>query len=228
MTIPEPLDRARALTNIGLHDGLPQWAYAVELQRSRLRELQAEGHRLSELLRGSPEELAKVSMEQLIEWNSRLVADSHFLLVAVRHVLQLARHLRDRTSDDDHRADALLKAFLRGQHGRAEMIRGILEHFDRYWIEGKQDRRKGMSGWPKPVLPVDVGDKLHLHVGANQVDLLVLADDALELAHKLYEVWSEVTPWQDELPDPTDPPDDLTYLDELLGSESTEIDAGVG
>jgi len=229
MTIPEPLHRARALTNIGLHDGLPQWAYAVELQRSRLQELQAEGRRFSEFLRSSsPEGLARFSLEELSEWTSRLVADSHFLLVAVRHVLQLARHLRDRTSDDDHRADALLKAFLRGQHGRAEMIRGILEHFDRYWIEGKQDRRKGMSGWPKPVLPVDVGDKLHLHVGANQVDLLVLADDALELAHKLYEVWSEVTPWEEELPDPTDPPDDLTYLDELLGCESTEIDAGVG
>ena len=228
MTIPEPLHRARALTNIGLHDGLPQWAYAVELQRSRLQELQAEGRRFSEFLRSSsPEGLARFSLEELSEWTSRLVADSHFLLVAVRHVLQLARHLRDRTSDD-HRADALLKAFLRGKHGRAEMIRGILEHFDRYWIEGKQDRRRGMSGWPKPVLPVGMGDKLHLHIGANQVDLLVLADDALGLAHKLYEVWSEVTPWEEELPDPTDPPDDLTYLDELLGCGPPEIDDETG
>jgi len=92
------------------------------------------------------------------------------------------------------------------------MVRGILEHFDRYWIAGKQDRRKGMSGWPRSVDVVSVDNKLHLHVGANHVDLLLLADDALELAHKLYGVWSEVTPWDDPFFDPTDPPDDLDEL----------------
>jgi hypothetical protein len=213
MTIPDGLRRAQALANIGLRDGLPQWAYALNLQRSRLQQLQAEHRRLVEVWRSRPTgELARQTWEQVGEWNARLVADSHFLLVAVRHVLQLARHLRDRTNDDDHRADVLLEAFLQGKHGRAEMVRGILEHFDRYWIEGMQDRRKGMSGWSRPVDVLSVDDKLHLHVGANQVDLLLLADDALELAHKLYLVWSDVTPWDDPFFNPTDPPDDLDEL----------------
>jgi hypothetical protein len=213
MTIPDGLHRARALANIGLRDGLPQWAYALELQRSRLRELQVEGRRLDEVWRSRPSgELARLLWEQASEWNSRLVADSHFLLVAVRHVLQLARHLRDRTRDDDHRAEALLEAFLRGKHGRAEMVRGLLEHFDRYWIEGKQDRRKGIGEWPRPVDVLGVDDELQLHVGANQVDLLLLADDALELACRLYEVWCEVAPWDDPYWDPRDPPDDLDEL----------------
>ena len=118
MTIPDELRRAQVLANIGLRDGLPQWAYALKLQRSRLQQLQAEHRRLKEVWRNRPTgELARLTWEQLGEWNARLVADSHFLLVAVRHVLQLARHLRDRTRDDDHRAGVLLEAFLEGKHG---------------------------------------------------------------------------------------------------------------
>jgi hypothetical protein len=44
--------QARAFVNIGLHDGLPHWMYVLDLQRSRLRQLQAEGRRLGELIRG--------------------------------------------------------------------------------------------------------------------------------------------------------------------------------
>jgi hypothetical protein len=226
MTIPDELHRARALANIGLQDGLPKWAYALEVQRSRLRELQAEARRLDEIWHSMPTgELASLTWKQICEWNARLAIDSHFLLVAVRHVLQLARHLRDRTRDNNHRAEALLEAFLRGKHGRAEMVRGILEHFDRYWIEGKQDPRKGMGEWPRPVEVLHEDDKLYLRVGPNQVDLLLLADDALELAHKLYEVWSEVRPWDDPYWDPRDPPDDL---DELGVRIVLEIDHEAG
>jgi hypothetical protein len=57
------------------------------------------------------------------------------------------------------------------------------------------------------------------------VDLLLLADDALELAHKLHEVWSEVRPWDDPYWDPRDPPDDL---DELGVRIVLEIDHEAG
>jgi hypothetical protein len=215
----DSLHRARALANIGLHDGLPQWAYAVELQRSRLRQLQAEGRRLTEILSsGQAEQLASLS-EDMAKWNAQLVADGHFLLIAVRHILQLGRRLRDRTAEADHRADTLLQAFVGGEHGRAELVRGILEHFDRYWIEGKQDPRRGMRGWPRPVLAnIGVDAELYLRVGQNRLDLLALADDAVELAVKLYEVWAEVTPpaFASDMPDP---PDDLTYLDVLLETD---------
>jgi hypothetical protein len=198
--------KPRAFVNIGLHDGLPHWMYVLDLQRSRLRQLQAEGRRLSELLRGS-----QLTDWQLIpKWHAQLLADGHFLLIAVRHVLQLARHLRDRSPEDDGRAQALFEGFVRSRHGRAELVRGILEHFDRYWIEGKQEPRKGMAGWPRPAM-ADIGanDELYLLVGQNNIELLPLADDALKLAQGLYEVWSEITPPAIMSESPYDPPDEI-------------------
>jgi hypothetical protein len=207
MDTADHFEKARALTNIGLHDGLPHWAFVLELQRSRLRQLQVEGRRLMELMRSQ----RPVSdwWQQGIHWQSQLLADGHFLLIAVRHVLHLARHLRDYTPADDHRAEAVLEAFVEGRHGRAELVRGILEHFDRYWIEGKQDPRKGMSGWPMPI-QANIGgsDELYLLVGQNDLELLPLADDALELTEGLYAVWTEVTPPAIMSENPYDPPDE--------------------
>jgi hypothetical protein len=143
-----------------------------------------------------------------------LLADGHFLLIAVRHVLQLARHLRDRSSEKDGRVQALFEGFIHGRHGRAELVRGILEHFDRYWIEGKQEPRKGMAGWPRPAMAnIGANDELYILVGHNDIELLPLADDALALAQSLYEVWSEITPPAIMSEDPYDPPDELEGLE---------------
>jgi hypothetical protein len=199
-------EQLRAVTNIGLHDGLPHWAFVLELQRSRLRQLQAEGRRLMEQM--GTWRLPPDWGEKALDWQSQLLADGHFLLIAVTHVLQLARHLRDYTPGDDHRAEALFQAFVKGRHRRAEQVRGILEHFDRYWIEGKREPRKGISGWPSPIHANFGGGELYLRVGQNKLELLPLADDALELTRGLYEVWAEVTPpaiWSEN---PYDPPDE--------------------
>ena len=206
METEDHFHKARAFANIGLHDGLPHWAYVLDLQRSRLRQLQAEGRKLGELVR-----TGQLTDWQLIpKWQAQLLADAHFLLIAVRHVLQLARHLRDRSPKDDGRAQALIEGFLRGRHGRAELVRGILEHFDRYWIEGEQEPRKGMAGWPRPAMAnIGASDELYLLVGRNDIELLPLADDALKLAQGLYEVWSETPPPAIMSEDPYDPPDEI-------------------
>lgn len=217
------LEKARAVTNIGLHDGLPHWAFVLELQRSRLRHLQVEGRRLMELMRSRrpPSDWP----QQAIDWQSQLLADGHFLLIAVRHVLQVARHLRDYTPAEDHRAEVLLKAFVKGRHRRAELARGILEHVDQYWVEGKREPRKGMSGWPRPIQANFGGGELYLRVGQNELELLPLADDALELTHGLYEVWAEVTPPAIMSENPYDPPDDwelVTVADEPRSAEGPD------
>jgi hypothetical protein len=199
------LEKARAITNIGLHDGLPHWAFVLELQRSRLLQLQVEGRRLMELMR-SPRPPSDWP-EQAIDWQSQLLADGHFLLIAVRHVLQLARHLRDYTAAEDHRAEVLFEAFVKGRHRRAEQVRDILEHFDQYWVVGKREPRKGMSGWPRPIQANFGGGELYLRVGQNKLELFPLADDALELTRGLYEVWAEVTPPAIMSENPYDPPD---------------------
>lgn len=146
--------------------------------------------------------------QQAIDCQSQLLADGHFLVIAVRHVLQLARHLRDYTPADDHRAEALFLAFVKGRHGRAELVRDILEHFDRYWIVGKREPRKGMSGWPRRIHVNFGGGELYLRVGQNKLELLPLANDALELTRGLYEAWAEVTPPAIMSESPYDPPDD--------------------
>jgi hypothetical protein len=210
METDDRFHQARAFVNIGLHDGLPHWMYVLDLQRSRLRQLQEEGRRLGELIRGG-----QLTDWQLIpKWQAQLLADGHFLLIAVRHVLQLARHLRDRSSEHDGRAQALLEGFVRGRHGRAELVRGILEHFDRYWIEGRQEPRKGMAGWPRPAMAnIGADDDLYLLVGHNDIELLPLADDALRLAQGLYEVWAETTPPDFMSENPYDPPDEIDGIE---------------
>ena len=202
--------KPRAFLNIGLHDGLPHWMYVLDLQRSRLQELQAEGRNLGELLRSGQ----LTDWKLIPKWQGQLLADGHFLLIAVRHVLLLARHLRNRSPEDDGRAQALFEGFVRGRHGRTERVRGILEHFDRYWIEGEQEPRKGMAGWPRPAMAnIGANDELSLLVGNNEIELLPLADDALELAQGLYEVWSEITPPAIMSENPYDPPDEIDGME---------------
>ena len=224
METADRFQEARAFANIGLHDGLPHWAYVLDLQRSRLRQLQAEGRELGELLRSG-----QLNDWRLIQnWQAQLVADGHFMLIAVRHVLRLARHLRDRSTADDGRAQALFEGFVRGRHGRAELVRGILEHFDRYWIEGRQEARKGMVGWPRPAV-ADIGEhELFLFVGQNRIELLRLADDALRLAHGLYEVWSEIAPPAVMSENPCDPPDEVDGVEIRFKGGALEIIFVVG
>jgi hypothetical protein len=225
METEDRFHKPRAFVNIGLHDGLPQWMYVLDLQRSRLRQLQAEGRKLGELVRSGQ----LTDWQRILKWQAQLLADGHFLLIAVRHVLQLARHLRDRSPEDDGRAQALFEGFVRGRHGRAELIRGILEHFDRYWIEGRQEPRKGMAGWPRPAIAnIGAQDELYLLVGNNDIELLPLADDALTLAHGLYEVWSEIAPPALMSEDPYDPPDEIDGIELRVTDGVPEIVVIVG
>lgn len=220
METEDRFHKPRAFVNIGLHDGLPHWMYVLDLQRSRLQQLQAEGRNLGELLRSGQ----LTDWKLIPQWQEQLLADGHFLLIAVRHVLQFARHLRNRSPEDDGRAQALFEGFVRGRHGRTELVRGILEHFDRYWIEGKQEPRKGMAGWPRPAMAnIGANDELYLLVGNNKIELLPLANDALKLAQGLYEVWSEITPPAIMSENPYDPPDEIDGMEIRFRDSVPEI-----
>src|SRR5215203_2946706 len=65
--------KPRAFLNIGLHDGLPHWMYVLDLQRSRLQELQAEGRNLGELLRSGQ----LTDWKLIPKWQGQLLADGH-------------------------------------------------------------------------------------------------------------------------------------------------------
>jgi len=86
-----------------------------------------------------------------------------------------------------------------------------------------------MAGWPRPAR-ADIGahDELFLFVGQNRIELLPLADDALKLAHGLYEVWSEVTPPAIMSENPYDPPDEVDGVEMRFKDGALEIVFVVG
>ena len=175
--------------------GYAFWSAVIQLQRDRLEGLlrQVDGR---DRVRSLPELIQQGSW--LHAWQLQALADSHFLLVSVRHVLRHGRALRKLVDHIDPRPREAIAAFLSGSGREAEKVRGVLEHWDEYSLDRK-DYPRGMErpeneiAGQASVSPVD--HDLVMNLAGLEFHLLDLAGEALVLVQTLDRVWIEsITP----------------------------------
>lgn len=135
-----------------------------------------------------------------------LHADVHFLLVATRHILVLARGIRDmaKREADMKVRDDLIAAHNRfaSRHLDAKAMRDLLEHFDAY-AEGGGNLRSQLDDcaldWgPLAGTLADQREEglLLLH-GGMQINIQEVGESALRLAEEVYAVIEVDDPsWQ--------------------------------
>jgi hypothetical protein len=120
-------------------------------------------------------------------WNTNVRADAHLLVIAVRHVLLHGRALAELEPE----AARLLAEWNRGPRRDAETARGVLEHYDRYWIAGRGDPKRSVRG-EHPIASVhrnaDLTD-FELRVDDLRLDLLAMAGDTFALGLALSRLW---------------------------------------
>jgi hypothetical protein len=198
-------DESRRLLHIGWGTrSLNFWGKVVMLQAERLTEalpLTEAAYADLEVERDdAPPELSNWDL-----WNTRVRADAHLLVVAVRHVLLHGRYLAEFSPE----AAELLAAWTTGPHRDAETARGVLEHYDRYWIAGQGDAKRAVrQDAPVAVIAPD-DDLTDFRLVIDQVELwlLAMARDAFALALKLSDLWNTRSALH--LMRRIDPPDDL-------------------
>jgi hypothetical protein len=180
----------RKFMALGMGRSLPFWKEVVALQLRRLDELEKQLPSVRHHFVANAHRYA-VNNPVMNDWTLRTHADSHFLLVAIRHVLRFGRELRKLTAGDDERPNILLQEFL-SKYRHAEALRGILEHFDEYSVGGKSDLKRGVGPELLGVQIESQGDRITLIIGSHNVPLVPLGQAAAELAHKLDHLWEQL------------------------------------
>lgn len=185
------------IMHAGFGRGLSFWAEAVRLQALRLAACVQEWDSL---------QLQPFSVESQRKWGSwhlTVLADAHYLLVGVRHVLRLARILRRAIGQVDQRPAQAIEDFLAGPGKPAEALRDLLEHWDRYSLtEPDRDYPGQFKRPPAEIiadqLHVDVrAGELFVSVGGVEVPTITLANEAIRLATELAAArWEALTPPQ--------------------------------
>ena len=169
--------------NLGFGRSLAFWPHVVELQHERLTELwKRRGEVLDESASTGPGEVHE-------RWWTEAMADGHFLLIAVRHVLRHGWRLRDLTAGKDGQAAKVLDAFM-NDHRTAHTKRDILEHFDEYWVDGRPMKRDVDT----VVSVTFADDDIVMTIGGDDLRLLALGRAAIELGYKLTRIWDAVVP----------------------------------
>jgi hypothetical protein len=171
----------QALFNIRMgRRSLPFWADVLNLQMKRLSHLLAI---VEDVRTGSdPAQLRPR------EWWVQLDADAHLVVIAVRHVLAHARHL----GRFDAQAKAEYLEWCRGPYRQAVTARGIVEHFDRYWIEGKGDLKAGLRSQEVRAAAFMTPDGTDFEFALDDIKLplLAMAAEALALAQRTDRLWN--------------------------------------
>jgi hypothetical protein len=120
-------------------------------------------------------------------WQTQVSIDAHMLVIAVRHVLAHGRHLAPMSPE----AAALLADWARGPYAPVEMVRGVMEHYDSYWIKQRGTPKRGVKG-DGPIVavwPNEEATDFVLVLDEVRLPLLPMADAAFQLGIHIYELW---------------------------------------
>jgi len=158
----DPEQQRIALMRLGFGRTFPYWAKAIPICATRL----ATAYDVYPSLRAAVDTVD--GQDRHSEWFTSTSLDGHMLIIAVTHVRLLAR-----------RAKGLLPSaevvFAEPQLADAELVRGVLEHFDDYWVARSGSRKRGIQ--PADVeVSVEYGERdLVFNIGDHVINLLALA-----------------------------------------------------
>jgi hypothetical protein len=185
-----PDEDRRKFMALGMGRSLPFWKEVVALQLRRLDELEKQLPGVNEHFAANIHIYAG-NNPVMNDWTLRAQADSHFLLVSIRHVLRFGRELRKLTAGQDERPNILLQGFL-SKYRDAETLRGILEHFDAYSVGGKTDAKRGVGPGTLGLQLESSNGQINLVIGTHNLPLVPLGQAAAELAYGLDLLWEEL------------------------------------
>jgi hypothetical protein len=185
-----PDEDRRKFMALGMGRSLPFWKEVIALQLHRLDGLQKQLPAANEHFAANFNTYAG-NNPVMNTWTLQIQADSHFLLVSIRHVLRLGREFSKLTAVYDERPSALLQDFL-SKYRDAESLRGILEHFDAYSVGGKIDVRIGIGPETRGLQLESSGEQIILVIGKRKLPLIPLGQAAAELANGLDFLWEEL------------------------------------
>lgn len=176
------------LMKAGFGRGFPFWAAAVALQAERLVDLlrRYEGE--------FPVPFTVSGQHRFTAWHVQALADVHYLLLGVRHILRYAREFKRLIGNVDPRLGVAINTFMTGCGKQAETFRGVLEHWDEYSLGDKKLPRE-MTRPPDEfagqvqVIPRD--DELYISYAGIEFPAVELITDTLQLAEALELSWSE-------------------------------------
>ncbi len=148
-----------ALMRLGLGRTLPYWIKALGICLSRL----TPAHAMYPPLRRRVDTIE--GQDAYDAWQMSTDFDAHILLIAANHVRQLAIAAQGLLSS----ANAILRLPLLID---AEDVRGVLEHFDRYWILNNGQPKTGIDGKDLTTFLEYTEEDLLFHAGERVVPLL--------------------------------------------------------
>jgi len=167
-----------ALMRLGLGRTLPYWIKALGICLSRL----TPAHAMYPPLRRRVDTIE--GQDAYDAWQMSTDFDAHILLIAANHVRQLAIAAQGLLSS----ANAILRLPLLID---AEDVRGVLEHFDRYWILNNGQPKPGIDGKDLTTFLEYTEEDLLFHAGERVVPLLALGHVAQAAALQLDREWNE-------------------------------------
>lgn len=163
------------------------WRAVVATQIERIEEEQAR------LVESTSPGADPFDFREAIAERGPIQADTHFLLIAVRHVLRYhAQYLK--LTNDQRLIDA--EASFNAAIPHVTVLRNVLEHLDEYAVgEGRLQRDGEVADHAAPALhfqsPDDAAAEIELRLADRSVPLKATARATIRLAGLLIQVWND-------------------------------------